>query len=278
MAFTSSNATPKTLGEELVRLRTAAGVSREQIAEETKVSNRILGALESGHYRHLPEKIFCRNFIRQYAQMVGAEPQPLLDALDQAWERHMLASGMFPALLEVTGRDVRQPIRWRFWVPMGIGVLVLAVVGLFILQSSPGTADLQPDPRRSAAVRPSPTSALPIPIRDTPKIGPVLPAGDEGATDGRALAITIAVRSGRECWFHVRDGAGVQEQRLLGSGGQAELELEAPVKLTLGNAGAVTLVVDGEEFLELGRLGQVVHLEITGGGVVPLAGSLPNHG
>lgn len=272
--MTTANATPKMLGEELVRWRTGAGLTLEQIAAETKVSARILGALENGNYKHLPEKVFCRNFVRQYAAMVGADPQPLLAAFDQAWERHLLASGMHPALVEVEDEAVSRTIRWRFWVPIGLGAAILLAVGVFILRGSPIAPDLKPDPRRAATMRPSPTA--PLPIRGLPPLpSPTsTQAADDAATEGGHVSIRIVIRSGRECWFHARDRAGLQEQQLLGSGEQAELTLEEPVKLTLGNAGAVSLEVNGREFAELGSLGQVVHLEISESGVAPLTGSL----
>lgn len=269
--LTSSNATPKTLGEELVRLRTAAGLRLEQIADETKVSPRILGALESGNYRHLPEKVFCRNFVRQHAACVGADPQPLLAAFDQAWERHLLASGIHPTLVVEKHESISRPIRWQFWLPTCLGAAILVVVGVFILGSSPGSQDLQPDPRRSVAVRPSPTSALPTRALPSPSPVNTAPVETPARGEDRSLTLRIEVRAGRECWFHVRDRAGLQEQRLLGSGEYASLDLAEPVKLTLGNAGAVTLEINGRPQPDLGGLGQVVHLEITDSGISPLA-------
>ncbi len=52
---------PKTFGEELRRLRESAGLSLEDIAEETKISKRILNNLEAGDFRFLPQMVFSRN-------------------------------------------------------------------------------------------------------------------------------------------------------------------------------------------------------------------------
>lgn len=269
--LTSSSATPKTLGEELARLRSAAGLTLEEIAAETKVSPRILGALESGDYRHLPEKVFCRNFVRQHAACVGADPQPLLAAFDLAWERHLLASGIHPTLVVEEPEAVSRPFRWQFWLPTCLGAAILITVGLYILGSSPGSQDLRPDPRRSAAVRPPPTSTLPTRALPSPSPIDAAPVGTPSRTENTHLTLRIEVRAGRECWFHIRDRAGLQEQRLLGSGESANLELAEPVKLTLGNAGAVMLAINGTPQPDLGGLGQVVHLEITESGMSPLA-------
>ena len=64
---------PKAFGEELQRLRESTGLSLEEIAEETKISRQILRSLESGEFRFLPQKVFSRNFVTQYAVVVGAD-------------------------------------------------------------------------------------------------------------------------------------------------------------------------------------------------------------
>ena len=57
---------PKAFGEELQRLRQSAGLSLEDIADETKISRQILRCLESGDFRFLPQMVFSRNFVAQY--------------------------------------------------------------------------------------------------------------------------------------------------------------------------------------------------------------------
>ena len=83
---------PKTFGEELRHLRESAGLSLDNIAAETKISKRILHGLEEGEFRFLPERIFCRNFVIQYADVVGAESDRLVASFEDAWERFLLAS------------------------------------------------------------------------------------------------------------------------------------------------------------------------------------------
>jgi hypothetical protein len=59
-------------------------------------------------------------------------------------------------------------------------------------------------------------------------------------------------------------------QQLLTGGERVALELPVPVKLTVGNAGAVRVSVDGRTFGDLGLPGQVIHTEITDDGIRPL--------
>ena len=75
---------PKTFGEELQRLRESAGLSLEDIAKETKISRQILSCLETGDFRFLPQKVFSRNFVIQYANVVGADPNRVGEAFEAA--------------------------------------------------------------------------------------------------------------------------------------------------------------------------------------------------
>ncbi len=56
---------------------------------------------------------------------------------------------------------------------------------------------------------------------------------------------------------------GRTSRELVDGGNTRSFELVSPVRLTLGNAGAVSMEVAGERYTELGRDGQVVHLEVT---------------
>ena len=60
-----------TLGEELKRLREARGLTLAEIAETTRISTRLLKAIENDSFSALPGGIFTRSFIRAFAKHVG---------------------------------------------------------------------------------------------------------------------------------------------------------------------------------------------------------------
>lgn len=77
------------------------------------------------------------------------------------------------------------------------------------------------------------------------------------------VKIVIEVALGEECWVHYRDREGMTGERLLTNGAALNLELAGPVKLTVGNAGAAQMTIDGRIYRELGLPGQVIHTEVT---------------
>lgn len=248
---------PETLGEELKVQREKAGVDLGAIVEETKVSRRLFEALESGRYHLLPEKVFCKNFLRQYLRMIGREEPHWLENFDQAWDHFELSSGAFKHL-EI--EDSPEPgFNWRLWMPVFAGAIVILALLLVVVLSSRSREDLPPDPRRSSAERATPVRTMSTPTPFASQSTP-LPAG----TNDHEMVVNavVRVREDGECWIHYRDRDGTTGQELLFGGTTRELELAGPALLTLGNADAASITVGGREYSNLGRAGQVAHFEV----------------
>lgn len=65
-------------GENLRREREMRGVTLEEIAESTKISTRLLRALEHEQFSELPGGVFTRSFIRAYAGYLGLDAEHVL--------------------------------------------------------------------------------------------------------------------------------------------------------------------------------------------------------
>ena len=261
--------TPSVFGEQLRRTREAAGLRVEDIAAETKVSKTILNGLEQGNFKFLPERVFSRSFVAQYARTIGVEEGPLTEAFDQAWEEYSASSGIHPNL-EILADDLGPSIRWRFWIPITAGAVILLIAAVVILRGSTSLGEgLAPDPRRSGVRTATGAMANTPAPNPTPPRQPAQPeTGD--VEDESMVRMTVQVDLGMECWIHYRDRDGMTGQQLLTNGQRLALELGGPVKLTVGNAGAVQLIVDGTTYRTLGLPGQVIHTEVTQKGLSPL--------
>jgi transcriptional regulator with XRE-family HTH domain len=66
-------------GPNLRRIRIQAGVSLQQIASETNVSEVLWAAMERNDFSRWPNGIFARAYIRDYAKIVGADPDAAVD-------------------------------------------------------------------------------------------------------------------------------------------------------------------------------------------------------
>jgi transcriptional regulator with XRE-family HTH domain len=66
-------------GPNLRRMRIQRGVSLQQIAAETNVSEVLWAAMERNDFSRWPNGIFARAYVRDYAKMVGADPDATVD-------------------------------------------------------------------------------------------------------------------------------------------------------------------------------------------------------
>jgi cytoskeletal protein RodZ len=252
---------PRAFGEELKRLRDEAGLSLDEIILETKISRRILESLEGGKFHFLPEQVFCRNFVRQYARLIGTDEKILMASFDDAWEQFRLASGSHPALL--VREAPKEVIRWHFWVPIIATVGILAAIAVIIVKGPRSEPEIELTPHHQAREWATPST---IPT----EISAPVTATEPEESDQKMVRLQLSVDEGRECWIHYRDYEGRTGQKLLSSGEELTLELVGPVLLTVGNAGVVGLKVGDQVFQPLGRPGQVMHSEVSRDGMVNL--------
>lgn len=58
--------------------RKRQGITLEQVMERTKIGRPYLQAIEAGDFRGLPGGIFTLSWLRQYAEVVGLDPDDLV--------------------------------------------------------------------------------------------------------------------------------------------------------------------------------------------------------
>jgi cytoskeletal protein RodZ len=67
----------------LATIRRNRGISLEQIAQSTKISVRLLEAIERGEFRKLPGGIYNTSYIRQYARAIDYDETAILTVYHQ---------------------------------------------------------------------------------------------------------------------------------------------------------------------------------------------------
>lgn len=67
---------------DLSLLRRRRGISRQEIAEQTKISPIYVRAIEKGEFEKLPGGIYSISYIRQYARMIDFDEDELLRLLE----------------------------------------------------------------------------------------------------------------------------------------------------------------------------------------------------
>lgn len=119
---------PLGVGERLRAAREARGLTLAQVAGETRIPQRHLQTIETGNFAALPARTYAISFARNYAKMVGLDPEEVAAAVRA--ELNVIDPGQRanPASFE-PGDPARVPSRALVWLTVIAVVLVLA--GLF---------------------------------------------------------------------------------------------------------------------------------------------------
>jgi cytoskeleton protein RodZ len=112
-------------GEHLKREREMRGVSLEEISAATRISVRLLEALENEQWERLPGGIFNRGFIRSVAHFLGLDEEGLI--AEYALETHER-----PEIAVWTKEPVQPRPKWGAIVCTIVIVLALLAGGWFV--------------------------------------------------------------------------------------------------------------------------------------------------
>ncbi len=279
---------PVDFGTHLRLAREKRGLTLQQIAATTKISARVLASLERNDVSILPGGIFSRAFVRSYAKEIGLNPEATVEMFAESFPGEMapeaapVASSEDPEDFE-SGRQVATTMLRL----VGLSVLVVAAVLVYFnLRGSSKPAvqtDLQrPAPARSAEPTPPPIAkpsdavapgladraaapATPAssPADTPPAASPVQNPVAAPAQTETAAPVRIALVAKAPCWVSMTvDGTRVVA-RVLQAGERLSYAAQSAIDLNLGDAGAVSMMLNDVAARPLGLAGSVVSTRIT---------------
>lgn len=135
MTHESDSSTECGPGERLRAARETAGLSVAEVAEELQLLQSFVRALEQNSYERIRGDTFVRGYLRNYARLLGLDPQEIVDAYLQA--RAHSGSAARP------GATKRQRPRGTSGAGrIGVVVTLLAASALYLFYNrAPSTTD-----------------------------------------------------------------------------------------------------------------------------------------
>jgi|SRR5439155_7791908 len=104
-------------GPNLRRARVQAGVSLHTIVETTNVSQVLWEGLEHNDLSRWPNGIFARSFVRDYAQLVGLDPDATVDEFCRCFPQ---GDRRVEPVLRGSAEIVNHQLEWRDQVPPAV--------------------------------------------------------------------------------------------------------------------------------------------------------------
>lgn len=234
-------------GDWLRRQREMREISLRDIADRTKISMRYLEAMEADRFDLLPAPIFAKGFLREYARYVGLSPDDVVNHyLSVNRPEELAADPKEDTKVRTRPKpiDPGQPMVGRNW-SYGLLLALAGLILLVLVALAAWFADRRQKEPTSA--NDAPPMAAPVSV---PAAAPPSPA--QTAPPAPAAPLEVSLDFSKDCWVEaVIDGKNrFSELRVQGEA--LQLEAEKSIVLTLGNAGAVEVQVNGLH-LDLGR-------------------------
>ncbi len=243
----------ETLGETLQRARIVRGLTLQDVISRSKINPVYLDALESNDWSAIPSEVFARGFVKLYARCLELDERPLLEAHGPAIHAHFEAKDEKSLEAERRREELRRAEMARKSRAILAGMILLVVAGgggaLFYMGSR---SDRSPDAQtRRGDEQPALSAASPE--NPPPSQKAVLPPT---AIPGKPHELTLAARE--TTWAQVLIDNESTREVLLQPGDSVTWEAQQTFKLDIGNAGGVTVSLDGRELAPLGESGQIL--------------------
>jgi len=274
--------------------RESRKLSLQGAAQFSGIPGKYLRLLEgAGEEQLLAEPLALITFLRRYAVFLHLNPDlavaqfiaeleqlaPVEEVGGSAHRTQLLTSKPQPR-----ARLVARPLLFL----LGLGLLAFASYSVLIGERCPKEAPIAPAPPLSAAVPPfdpgsPPPASSPIPPGSPATVGQLPPARSPGLVTPQAqppaavippvqspavpyslppqtgpgrASHRLRVRATAKTWVHISVDAQPRKRLVLRPGQSLEWTAEKGFTLSIGDAGAVKLSLDGQAFAPVGKAGQ----------------------
>jgi cytoskeleton protein RodZ len=249
-------------GELLKRRREELGLELKQTADLLKIKEDYLVSIEGDCFEKLPVAVYTIGYIRCYATYLHIDPEPII-AIYTGHLTQPKPSTIFPVAFS------KKKIPFYYYVIPAL-VLILSILGVVILRQERS----EPEKKMAAVpaqpvqrVQPGQTESLQsLPVSETDRSQPraVPQSVSSQAKDAQkpqaAGEHNLEIIANDLTWMHIRFSNGKYEEILLRPGMTRTWQFSDKAVLKLGNAGGISLNLDGRDIGSPGSLGQVMTL------------------
>jgi transcriptional regulator with XRE-family HTH domain len=236
-------------GAWLRRQREVREISLREIADMSKIPLRYLEALEQDRFEVLPDLVFTRGFLREYARFVGLDPDDVVN--------YFLS-------LQPEDED-EEPERVRPRPGRDGGVPALRIVAVAVVLVGALGVLLWWLAQAPAGKREVPPMAPPATVETTAP-EPVPPTGLE-------LPIRLTIDFDQKSWVEAFVDGARQVSELRVQGESLRLQANQEIRLVLSNANGVSLELNGQPYAPRMRDDEPLIVDLQTVGAAPNAGA-----
>lgn len=231
------------LGKQLRLKRQEQSLSLENVAEATRIQQRMLQAIEEGDLDELPEPIYIQGFIKQYADKLGLNGTELSNSFVIS-DRRLKIKPVWQKLPATQLRPIHLYLIYIF-------VIVCAVNALSQMLSRPqlqSSSQTQIQEQLTSVAKPEQALA-----KQPEKLKPVSALPSNNPDRKIQIGVTLKAPS----WIRVVADGKTQFEGLLPEGTKRTWMAQEELTVRAGNAGGVLVTFNQEKAKQLGSPGEV---------------------
>jgi cytoskeletal protein RodZ len=238
------------LGNQLRLSRQAQGLSLDELVLLTRISRRLLQAIEEGNLDDLPEPIYIQGLIRQFADALG------LNGAEFAGDFPIAPQPVTrPSIGKSTSiggqlRPIHLYLLYIFLIVFSVNSLS-HLLNNAVLQAN--NSQIQIPPQKSL------TPGASIPPNDSPEMQPV---GDNLVSNKEGQPVQIGVTLKSSSWIRVVADGKTEFEGILPEGTYRTWKAQQQLTVKTDNAGGVLMSVNQQEAKEMGEPGKVEEVRI----------------
>jgi cytoskeletal protein RodZ len=239
------------IGQTLADAREKAGLSVEEVASATRIRRTLVLGIEHDDFSACGGDFYARGHIRTIAQRVGVDPAPLLAEFDATRPGAApRATDVFES--ETAAKPDRRGPNWS--AAMAVALVLVLVYGVAqVLSDSDRTV--------TDGLQGESTTSAPAPASPTPS--PSASPDNSAVAQAPRDKVTVQVRARGTSWVQATTASGEELFQGLLENQTRTFTDRQRIKLVIGNAGAVSLTVNGTPIGAPGEDGQVARVQFT---------------
>ena len=255
----TQNGKMSSYGLYLQTVRVEKGISIEQVAEESRIRAGILRSIEAEDHAKLPDDVFVKGFLRIFAQVIGADPE-------EAVRRFDVRRKPVPAVeIHAHSGTEKPPRLWLtlLWVTAMMIGLVGGTFAVYQMVYHKGPAAGPPETTVKAEEDSAPAEKLSSDetLAETVDTTVEAAAPKPSAVE-KPAAYELEIVCHEDTWLKIiADDARATEHQMK-PGDKITLTAETMFNLLIGNAGGISVQLNGQPVPVPGGSGQVVNLQL----------------
>jgi cytoskeletal protein RodZ len=289
----------ETLGKYLKRQRESKKISLREVAKSTKVREPILKAIEEDQHHLLPPTTYVKGFLLSYAKYLHLNPNDVLLRYERTLKGEpILSPPLSPSKpepevppppppepkVEVSPppppetkkeiplprrRTPKQKILWNS-KQMGVvgGVILVSLIFFYFFYPYPSEPPIAPVPQKPV-IEGKPSLAPSPPVTETPSIPTPPPSPPATLTTSvpEKKPFSLQLKAVEETWVSAQLDDQPEKEMTFKPGEGISLQASNRIRILVGNAGGLELILGEKPLDKFGKSGEVVTLIVTPQGV-----------